>query len=332
MTILDAINQGNLELAQKLIAEGSEESQEEEKKVSTKVETSSQDKQEKQTSSQSKQKQQTASKKEKPKSESKTKKQPPMEEYIKPVEYDLVKSYVQEDEPVMLFGEAGTGKNELCSNIAKELGLNFYFANAVNDIFQLTGYGNASGDYVKTQFYDFCINGGLFLFDEIDASSSEALIVFNSAIANRYFDFPVIGRVKLNENCRFIACANTKGVGASLRYCGRNQLDAATLDRFAIIELHYDKKVERKIAQGDEELVEFIEDFRNACNRTGVDIVVSYRAIKRIAKLKERMDTIDLLKSSLIKQLEKTDCQSIYDNMKVKATSYYIAFAKICGF
>lgn len=253
---------------------------------------------------------------------------PEMLSYVKPKCYEFVKLCVENKEPVLLTGEAGTGKNELCKNLAKELDLNFYFCNAVIDPFQLTGYGNAQGEYVKSQFYDFCINGGLFMFDEVDASDPQATVVFNSAIDNGYFDFPVVGRVNLNPNCRFIACANTKGQGASMRYVGRNKLDQAFCDRFTLVQTNYERKVEMKIANKNVELVNFVEDFRNACEKCGVDIVVGYRAIRRITKL-ERKDNLEMvLKSCLTKHLEKDDIRLIYNTMKFANDKYYNAFEK----
>lgn len=263
----------------------------------------------------------------------KPKPQPNMQSYIKPKIYDDVKKCVENKVAVLLTGEAGTGKNEMCKNISLDLGLDFYFCNAINDIFQLTGYGNADGEYVKTQFYDFCTKGGVFMFDEIDASDPQALIVFNSAIANGYFDFPVKGRVQLNENCRFIACANTKGQGASLTYVGRNQLDAATLDRFVMFRLEYDKNVEKKISNNNSDLVDFIECFRDAVNKAGsLQIITSYRAISAICKLENVMELTKLLQCTLTKQLDKDDIRCICNNFNTAIDNKYVdALFKLGG-
>ena len=188
-------------------------------------------------------------------------------------------------------------------------------------------------EYVKTQFYDFCTKGGVFMFDEIDASDPQALIVFNSAIANGYFDFPVKGRVQLNENCRFIACANTKGQGASLTYVGRNQLDAATLDRFVMFRLEYDKNVEKKISNNNSDLVDFIECFRDAVNKAGsLQIITSYRAISAICKLENVMELTKLLQCTLTKQLDKDDIRCICNNFNTAIDNKYVdALFKLGG-
>ena len=40
-------------------------------------------------------------------------------------------------------------------------------------------------------------------------------------------------------------------------YVGRNQLDGATLDRFAVIEFEYDEEIEKNLCE-DNDLYEFI--------------------------------------------------------------------------
>ena len=130
-----------------------------------------------------------------------------------------VLSFVQMNEPVMLVGSAGTGKNVICSQIAELLDLEFYFSNAITQEYKLTGFIDANGRYHETQFYKAFKNGGLFMLDEIDASIPETLIILNSAIANRYFDFPN-EKVYAHENFRVISAGNTFGKGASYEYVG----------------------------------------------------------------------------------------------------------------
>lgn len=331
-TILECILNGNLEEAR---VKAEQVLNGESTATAVKENKTDQEKpsEEEQSTSTEEQKPKSEQPKPKPKSQPKPKPQPNMKSYIKPKIYNDVKSCVENKVAVLLTGEAGTGKNEMCKNISLDLGLDFYFCNAINDIFQLTGYGNADGEYVKTQFYDFCVNGGVFMFDEIDASDPQALIVFNSAIANGYFDFPVKGRIQLNENCRFIACANTKGQGASLSYVGRNQLDAATLDRFVMFRLEYDKEVEKKISNNNTDLVDFIECFRDAVNKAGsLQVITSYRAITAITKLENIMDLTKLIKCTITKHLDKDDIRCICNNFNTAIDNKYVdALFKLGG-
>lgn len=226
--------------------------------------------------------------------------------------FDQVLKFVKAGEPVFLTGPAGSGKNVLCQQVAKALGLNFYFSNAVTQEYKITGFTDAMGIFHESQFYKAFKNGGLFMLDEMDASIPEVLIILNAAIANRYFDFPApIGYVKAHENFRVIAAGNTFGIGADYDYVGRNQLDAASLDRFAMIRVEYDRHIEEACALGNKELLNFCRKFRAATKKAGIRTVVSYRAISRMAKLDSVMDAKELLDSCLVKSLDAGDMDAI---------------------
>lgn len=226
--------------------------------------------------------------------------------------FETVLKFVQANEPVFLTGPAGSGKNVICKQVADALGLDFYFSNAVTQEYKLTGFTDANGVYHETQFYKAFKNGGVFMLDEMDASIPEVLIILNAAIANRYFDFPApIGYVEANENFRVVAAGNTYGHGADYEYVGRSQLDAASLDRFAMVRIDYDSRIEEACANGNEDLLKFARGIRKAANDAGVKMIVSYRAISRMAKLLSIMDTENVLETCLIKSMEIDDMQII---------------------
>ena len=230
--------------------------------------------------------------------------------------FDTILKFVAMDEPVLLTGPAGTGKNVIAKQVAEALGLDFYFSNAVTQEYKITGYGDANGEYVKTQFFDAFSKGGLFLLDEMDASCPEALIVLNCAIANRYFDFPVIGRVEAHPDFRVMANANTFGTGATMEYVGRNQLDGATLNRFALVEVDYDKRIEDNVCP-DKDIADFCRAFRMVCNKNGVHHIVSYREMSRLYKMVNiaGLDKAVALKTCLTKGLEGDTLKMIWNDM-----------------
>lgn len=230
--------------------------------------------------------------------------------------FETVMKYVAMAEPVLLSGEAGAGKNVIVKQVADALGLPFYFSNAVTQEYKITGYGDANGEYVKTQFYDAFTNGGIFLLDEMDASCPEALIVLNCAIANGYFDFPVIGRVEAHPNFRVVANANTFGTGATMEYVGRNQLDGATLNRFAVVEVEYDERIENNVCP-DKDIADFCRAFRNICRKNGVHHIVSYREMSRLYKMINiaGLDKVEAVKTGLTKGLENDTLRIIYNDM-----------------
>lgn len=230
--------------------------------------------------------------------------------------FDEVLKFVANNEPVFLTGGAGTGKNVLCQQVAEALGLDFYFTNAVTQEYKLTGFTDAMGVFHETQFYKAFKNGGLFMLDEMDASIPEVLIILNSAIANRYFDFPApIGKVYAHEDFRVISAGNTFGLGADYEYVGRNQLDMASLDRFALVKVDYSPAIEMAVSNNNEELCKFARDFRSACQKAGVRAICSYRAIGRIAKLEELLGTEEVLRTCLVKSMEKDDLKMILKEM-----------------
>ena len=228
--------------------------------------------------------------------------------------FNTVLKFVSNNEPVLLSGPAGSGKNFICKQVADALGLEFYFSNAVTQEYKLTGFIDAMGKYQETQFYKAFTNGGLFMLDEIDASIPEVLIILNAAISNGYFDFP-IGKVEAHPDFRVVAAGNTTGHGSTYEYIGRNQLDGASLDRFALVEIDYDAKIEEGIS-GDKGLAEFCRSFRTVSEDNGINIIVSYRSIQRLSKMVQLLGLDEALKTCLIKDLEKDDLQIIYNNLE----------------
>ena len=247
--------------------------------------------------------------------------------------FEEVVSLVGADIPVFLTGAAGTGKNVLCKQVAEALGLEFYFSNAVTQEYKITGFIDANGTFQKTQFFDAFTKGGLFMLDEMDASVPEVLVMLNAAIANRYFDFPT-GRIEAHEDFRLIAAGNTFGTGADMEYTGRYQLDAASLDRFAMVTIDYSPRIEESIVNGNIELLDYIHGFRKAVNEAGIKHLATYRSIERIKKLDEAMETEEVLKICLLKNLPNDDLRIILDGMKNEVSrdnKYFKATRRIVG-
>lgn len=251
--------------------------------------------------------------------------------------FETVLNFVRMDEPVFLTGGAGSGKNVLCEQVAKALGLDFYFTNAITQTYELTGFTDAMGIYHQTQFYEAFTKGGLFMLDEMDASIPDVLVKLNMAIANREFDFPqgkdingnlVGGKVKAHSDFRVVSAGNTFGLGADYEYVGRNQLDGASLDRFAIVEIDYDKNIEMNVARGDKELVDFVEDLRRTANESGIRMIISYRGIGRIAKMKNVLSLKETLKTCLVKNLRADDVSTLVSGSKLPSENQYLKTLK----
>lgn len=199
--------------------------------------------------------------------------------------YETVLKAVANDVPVMLVGPAGSGKTTLCEQVAEALDLRFYFTGAVASEYKLSGFVDAQGRIVSTAFREAYKNGGLFLFDEVDASMPQAIMAFNAALANGHCDFPGDTEpTKRHPEFRVVAAANTFGRGADRQYVGRNQLDAASLDRFAVIELDYDETMETALA-GNKQWSKRIQRIRKEIQKQQIRHIVSPRASIMGAKL-----------------------------------------------
>lgn len=229
--------------------------------------------------------------------------------------FDQVLTYAQLGEPIMLVGPAGSGKNVIVQQVADALGVKMRYINNASDEFKLTGYMDAGGVYHGTEFYDACVEGGVFFLDEIDASDANALIILNSVLANHYMTFPH-KHIDVNPDLRIITAANTFGTGADLDYVGRNILDAATLDRFDIISVDYDRTLERHLYP-DFDVLEFMWAFRDAVNISKIHHIVSTRGIGKVYR--KEMNGIsprEILLSNVVKNLNQDDLNTILGQMK----------------
>ena len=104
--------------------------------------------------------------------------------------FPTVLTSISTGQNVALIGPTGSGKTTMGSQIAEALGLNFYFNGAIHHEHKLVGFVDANGKYVPTPFYEAFVNGGVYMFDEYDASGAQAILAFNAALANGKMDFP----------------------------------------------------------------------------------------------------------------------------------------------
>ncbi len=228
--------------------------------------------------------------------------------------YQQILRQTQLDEPIMLIGPAGSGKNVAVAQVAESLGLHMYYTNNASNEFKLTGFIDAGGNYRDTEFYKAFKNGGVFFLDEIDNSDPSALIVINSALANGYMAFPH-ETIDRHQDFRIIAAANTWGKGADLQYVGRNALDAATLDRFDNIFFDYDRHLEECLYPS-EDVLRFMWSFRDAVLKTKIPHVVSTRGIGKVYKKDMYgIPVADILTSNVVKNLSQDDVNTIIGNM-----------------
>jgi hypothetical protein len=174
---------------------------------------------------------------------------PPTDVGVQHASFEALLRIVATRKNVWLFGPAGSGKTSAAHAVSKALGLPF-FAKSVGpqtSEASLLGYHDANGNVVRTQLREAYENGGVFLLDEIDSANPAVLVVINALLANGHASFPDCV-VEKHADFVLLAGANTIGQGADRQYVGRQQIDAATLDRFVYVQWDYDPAIEAAAA------------------------------------------------------------------------------------
>lgn len=224
--------------------------------------------------------------------------------------FERVLKYVANHHNVYLYGPAGSGKNVICEQVAKALGVPFYYQNTIITKFDVTGYKNAAGEFEETEFFKAWTQGGLFMLDEADNACAEAQVTLNAALANGYYSFPGIGRVECSPNFYCVAAGNTNGQGATDEYCGRYKMDESSRDRFAFVEIDYDSKIEEGIANGHADVLEFVRELRNVCKEQRISLICGYRAIKNLTTFYDD-DAAAIIDDFILKGAEKDTVREI---------------------
>lgn len=208
---------------------------------------------------------------------------------------------------VLLVGPAGCGKTHLAHQVATALGRQFASISCTAGMSESALMGwmlpGPGGEfvYVPSDFVTVYEQGGVFLFDEIDAADSNTLLFVNQALANGSFYLPQRkGATKVTRHPDFvcIAAANTYGTGSNMVYAGRERLDESTLDRFraGTIELGYDQKLER--AAVDPEVLAWGWAVRKRISEARLSRVLSTRFLLDATKLVKAGRTLDQIKAT----------------------------------
>ncbi len=197
---------------------------------------------------------------------------------------------------VLLVGPAGTGKTTIAADVAKALSRPFSFLSLSAGVTETHLWGRmlpgAGGEWVfrESAFVKTYRDGGVFLFDEVDAADANVLVGINAALANGHLSNPYdpdAAVIPRHPDCLIICAANTFGRGADRQYVGRNALDAATLDRFtcATLNIDYDTGLEsrimRQVSDVDvrEELADWITRLRERISAARLRRIASTRLV-----------------------------------------------------
>lgn len=216
-----------------------------------------------------------------------------MDGHVHPM-FEKVLRLVKAGVGVMLVGPAGCGKTHLFSQVCEAIGKEGESISLSGGVTEsdLTGKLLPTGaggrfEYTATPFIRCYVEGRPFLLDEMDGGDPNALLCINQATANG--GFHVASRaasgldtyVKRHPETILMATANTYGTGSGAMYVGRNQLDAATLDRWYVVQMDYDKAYEERCAPS--QVTHFVWRLRDLITENKWRRVASTRMIQKAA-------------------------------------------------
>lgn len=219
----------------------------------------------------------------------------------------------------MLVGPAGCGKTTLANQLAEALKTQFgaVCLTAGASETWLFGRQTANG-FVEGPFAKLYKEGGVFLADEMDAADANLLLSMNTALSHDEFINPMNGELmKKHKDFVFVGAANTNGKGANHIYTGRARLDAATLDRFIILDMNYDGHLEKTLCS-DDNIRNFLNDLRSRLEKKQLDEFISTRAYKNMDMMHKAGIPYRELVDSLISNwsdVAKKEAEQSWDNV-----------------
>ena len=199
------------------------------------------------------------------------------------------------------------GKTWMCGQLAEAMGLRFGHISGSTGVTESQLLGRAVPNittgkdvYCISPFIDFVEEGGLWLHDEFDAFDPNVQVSLNAGLSDggkfsvpNRMDNPTATRHK--DFVCILAC-NTFGDGPDRMYVGRNPMDATTKDRFVVIEMKYDRELERELVTailGSADFAERMWRIRDNVQEARMERVVSTRMIERAATILKGLETDD---------------------------------------
>lgn len=215
--------------------------------------------------------------------------------------FDEILFWLSMGKHVYMVGPRGTGKTHLFEQIAEALNLKnrFFPIGQTLTKYELSGHKGPTGEYVGTLLRDAIEHGGFVAIDEGDTWAAQAMVFLNTPLANKYCPFPD-KVVPVHPDFRCAIAANTYGTGATRQYQGRNPLDAASLDRFAFIEVGYDEDLERQL-YGNGPWVQYCHRVRRAAEQLHqYELVPSMRGIEMCVAGASANGSPDMIASAIL--------------------------------
>lgn len=196
-------------------------------------------------------------------------------EYYHQKTLEIIRCLISGEWPYM-FGPSGAGKGHIVKQIGKLLGQNVIETGKIGDEATLFGYIDAQGKFRATPVFEACVNGGLLFLDEFDSGNPTSRVALNmlySSLRDKILDptsiqyqtFANEYHVQINPNMRMIAAGNTDGSGDDENYNERYKTDESIMERYKVIYIAYDSKLEANILREYKGWYKFFLNFRKAC-------------------------------------------------------------------
>lgn len=145
--------------------------------------------------------------------------------------------------------------------------------------------------------------------------------------------FPNGETIQAHKDFQVVAAANTYGTGSNQVYCGRNQIDGATLDRYFVYNLDYDRNLEKALV-ANKEILNLYWQVRDIVKENDIRHTVSTRAILNMDRIisskiigKGSFTIGDAFDGTLIKGLDIEDLNIIISKLSSSDT-YTLALLK----
>ena len=239
------------------------------------------------------------------------KKETKVEHKVNPA-FERCNRYFKDGMHLFLHGPAGSGKNVLAEDFAKAYDLQFYYINTCYTKYDFVGFIDANGKFIDTAFTRWLKNenGGLLMIDEICTSTAEALNPINSLLSNGYITLADGNLYHIGANHRIIAADNTNGEGATEDYNGRFVMEKSTKDRFEFVKIRYDLQIEKSIVGEKTDILDFIHEMREICEKAGIHLVCGYRVLTKLVRYYSE-PAEEILEDCLFKGLETESIREI---------------------
>lgn len=171
-----------------------------------------------------------------------------------PLLHELIKRVLCGIRNLLLVGPSGSGKSTLAEQLALAFKCPYSYTPWSSGVTEgmLLGRFGADLSFSPSVFVQAIQERSVHNWDDFDAADPNVPLCANSVIANGKLCISDKGKTITylrHEKSILIATANTWGRGATVMFIGRNQLDAATISRFAGggIYVDYDTKLEKSL-------------------------------------------------------------------------------------